>query len=161
MTVLLQFKHYLITLEKFLAASSLFLLLIFTLIQVVARNFFETGFPPLEVISRHLVLYVAFLGAALITEDQNHIKIDFLSHLFSAKQKSMLLRPLSILAAMICCVFAWHASRFWLDEWQYAGESDQWIALLALILPIGFALIALHFVLLAITGTTHSEQRAT
>ena len=161
MTVLQQFKYYLITLEKILAASSLLLLLALTLIQVVARNFFETGFPPLEVISRHLVLYVAFLGAALITEDQNHIKIDFLSHLLSEKQKSMLLRPLSTLAAMICSIFAWHASRFWLDEWQYAGESDRWIALLALILPIGFSLIALHFVLLAITGASRSGQDAT
>ena len=158
MILLRQFKHYLITLEKILAASSLLLLLVFTLIQVIARNFFETGFPSLEVISRHLVLYVAFLGAALITEDQNHIKIDFLSHFLSEKQKIILLRPLSILAAIICSAFASHASRFWLDEWQYAGESDRWIALLAAILPIGFALIALHFVLLAISGAMRVEQ---
>jgi TRAP-type transport system small permease protein len=158
MILLQQFKHYLITLEKILAASSLLLLLAFTLIQVIARNFFETGFPSLEVMSRHLVLYVAFLGAALITEDQNHIKIDFLSHFLSEKQKIILLRPLSILAAIICSAFAWHASRFWLDEWQYAGESDRWIALLAAILPIGFALIALHFVLLAISGAMRIEQ---
>lgn len=160
MTLLRQFKQYLITLEKILAASSLLLLLAFTLIQVIARNFFETGFPSLEVISRHLVLYVAFLGAALITEDQNHIKIDFLSHFLSEKQKIILLRPLSILAAIICSAFAWQASRFWLDEWQYAGESDQWIVLLAAILPIGFALIALHFVLLAISGAMRVEQAA-
>lgn len=160
MTVLQQFKNHLLTLEKFLAASSLLLLLAFVLIQVIARNFFETGFPPLEVISRHLVLYIAFVGAALITEDQKHIKIDFLSHLLSSKLKSMLIRPLSILAAMICSMFAWHAARFWLDEWQYAGESDRWIVWLALVLPVGFALIALHFVLLAVTGATASGQTA-
>lgn len=161
MILLQQFKHYLIALEKVLAASSLLLLLAFTLVQIIARNFFETGFAPLDVISRHLVLYVAFVGAALITEDQNHIKIDFMVHLFSAKQKILLLRPLGIMAAIICGIFAWHASRFWLDEWQYAVPQDRWIALLALILPVGFALIALHFVLLAIMGATPARQDET
>ncbi|MBI3188106.1 MAG: TRAP transporter small permease subunit, partial [Gammaproteobacteria bacterium] len=67
-----RFSHNLVVLEKMLVAASLFLLLAFTLIQVIARNFFDTGFPALDIISRHLVLYIAFLGAALITEDQKH-----------------------------------------------------------------------------------------
>jgi len=156
--VLQQFKHYLISLEKVLVISSLFLLLAFSLIQIVARNFFETGFPSLDVISRHLVLYVAFLGAALITEDQRHIKIDFLTHFFTVQQKNMMQRPLGILAALVCGVFAWHASRFWFDEWRFSSAQDSWIALLALILPVGFSLIALHFTLLAFTNGSQSGR---
>lgn len=152
--MLQQVKRYLMALEKILVVSSLFLLLVFSLVQIIARNFFETGFPALEVISRHLVLYIAFLGAALITEDQKHIKIDFLTHFFNQHQKDMMLRPLAIFAAMVCSVFAWHATRFWLDEWHFSSSQDSWIALLALILPVGFGLIALHFVLLAVTGNT-------
>lgn len=155
-----QFSHYLVVLEKMLVAASLLLLLAFTLIQVIARNFFDTGFPDLDIISRHLVLYIAFLGAALITEDQKHIKIDFLVHFFTDKQKQMLLRPLSVMAAMICITFAWHAARFWLDEWHYASEQERWIAIMAIILPVGFALIALHFVLLALRGEISSARDA-
>lgn len=145
-------QRYLFALEKILAAASLLLLMVFILIQIIARNFFETGFAPLEIISRHLVLFVAFFGAALITQDQNHIKIDFLAHFISNKNKSRLHLPLSLLAAAICSVFAWHASRFWLDEWQYAAESERWVTGLALILPLGFSLLALHFVLLALNS---------
>ncbi|MDQ1363632.1 MAG: TRAP-type transport system small permease protein [Pseudomonadota bacterium] len=160
MNLLHQFRHYLIALEKFMAASSLLLLLGISLFQVIARNFFETGFAPLEIISRHLVLYVTFLGAALVTEDQGHIRIDFLAHLITAKLKNILLRPLSMVAAIICSLFAWHATRFWLDEWQYTITPDRWITLLALILPAGFALIALHFLLLALLGAKPARQDA-
>lgn len=158
--MLIRLGHYLATLEKFLVAASLFLLLVFALVQVVARNFFATGFPALEIISRHLVLYIAFLGAALITEDQKHIKIDFLVHFFSARQKQLLMRPLSAIAAGICMVFAWHAARFWFDEWQYASESERWIAIMALILPAGFALIGLHFILMSVRGPANAGQDA-
>jgi TRAP-type transport system small permease protein len=161
MNALKQFRHYLIALEKILVAASLFLLLALTLIQVVARNLFETGFPSLDIISRHLVLYIAFLGAALITEDQKHIKIDFLVHFISDKQKQMLIRPLSIMAAVICGAFAWHASRFWLDEWQYASSQDSWIAMMAMILPVGFALITLHFIMLALQADVVTELKIT
>jgi len=161
MNALKQFRHYLIALEKILVAISLLLLLALTLIQVVARNFFETGFPSLDIISRHLVLYIAFLGAALITEDQKHIKIDFLVHFISDKQKQMLIRPLSIMAAVICGVFTWHALRFWLDEWQYASGQETWIAMMAIILPVGFAVITLHFIMLALQADVVTELEIT
>lgn len=152
MTLLQKIRLQLIALEKALVASSLLLLLMFALIQVIARNFFATGFAPLEVISRHLVLYVAFFGAALITEEQNHIKIDFLTHFITPKQKDMLVRPLGLLAAFICGIFTWYAGIFWLQEWQYTADQDRWITLLALILPLGFALLAVHFIFLAWIG---------
>ena len=145
--------------EKVLVVTSLFLLLAFSLIQIVARNFFKTGFPSLEVISRHLVLYIAFLGAALITEDKKHIKIDFMTHFFSDQLKNIMLRPIGLFAAIVCGVFAWHASRFWLDEWRYSSTQDSWIALLALILPVGFGLIALHFALIALTSSAQTDRK--
>ena len=158
--MLRQLKHYLLQAEKFLVGLSLLLLLAFSLIQVVARNFFDTGFPPLDIISRHLVLYVAFLGAAIITHDQKHIKIDFLQHFFSDKQKQYLMRPLSALAAAVSGYFCVHATRFWLVEWQYASMQDRWIALLAIILPIGFGLIALHFILLAVAPAPQTASES-
>ena len=138
--------------ERLLVSISLFLLFAFTLIQVIARNFFETGFPSLDIISRHLVLYIAFLGAALITAEQKHIKIDFLQHFLTETQKKFLLRPLSLVAAFVCATFTWHAARFWLNEWQYSTVQDGWIVVMALILPVGFGLLTLHFMVLAVSA---------
>ena len=51
-------KHGLIHVEKWIASLSLLLLLVFTLVQIIARNFFDTGFPVLDIISRHLILFI-------------------------------------------------------------------------------------------------------
>ena len=44
--------------------------------QVLARNFFATGIPHAEILSRYMVLYVAFFGAVLAVEGSKHIRID-------------------------------------------------------------------------------------
>lgn len=152
-------KHALIILEKYVAAGSLLLLLTFTLTQIIARNFFDTGFPNLEAISRHLVLFIAFSGAALVSEQNNHIKIDILSAFLSARQKAILSRPLLIISSLVCGIFAWHASRFWLDELSYAPAYELWIVYMALILPVGFSILCLHFLLLAITDFEHTPAK--
>ena len=61
LSLALKLKQLLIMAEKVIAASSLLLLLIFAVIQVVARNIFDTGFPELDVISRHLVLFLSLI----------------------------------------------------------------------------------------------------
>jgi TRAP-type transport system small permease protein len=152
-------KRGLITFEKYVAASSLLLLLIFTLTQIIARNFFNSGFSDLEAISRHLVLFIAFSGAALISEQNNHIKIDILSAFLNAQQKQKLARPLLIISSLVCGIFTWHASRFWLDELSYASPHELWIVYISLILPVGFSVLCLHFMLLAITDFEHPSAQ--
>jgi len=126
-----------------------------TLSQIIALNFFDLGFPQLDAISRHLVLFIAFSGAALVSEQNNHIKIDILAAFLNSRQKEILVRPLLIISSIICGIFAWHASRFWLDGLCYAATHELWIVYMALVLPIGFIVLSLHFLLLTITGLDH------
>lgn len=151
-------KRFLIAIEKTLAVVSLFLLLAISLLQIVTRDFFGFGFIHLDIVSRHLVLYLAFMGAALITEDDKHIRIDILRTVIPERYTRWLTTPLLLLAAAICAVFAWHATRFWLDEWHYAAASERWQTLLALILPFGFGVLGLHFLLCALTGQSGKEK---
>lgn len=148
----LKLKNILIFLEKYVAAYSLLLLLIFTLTQIIARNFFNAGFPDLEVISRHLVLYIAFSGAALISESNKHIKIDILPVFLSPRQNKLLLHPILFISSIICASFAWYALKFWLDELSYTASQDLWIVYMAFVLPAGFSILSLHFLLLSFTG---------
>ncbi|MDH5570749.1 MAG: TRAP transporter small permease subunit [Gammaproteobacteria bacterium] len=148
----LRLKNILVRIEKIIAGTSLLLLLAFTIIQVVARNLFDTGFPELDIISRHLVLFIAFMGAALVSETNKHIKIDILVAFLSFRQKQILFRPLLIASAIVCLLFAWLSTQFWTAEWDYSTAHERWTVLLALILPAGFITISLHFILLSITG---------
>ncbi|TNF35904.1 MAG: TRAP transporter small permease [Gammaproteobacteria bacterium] len=145
-------KRLLITIEKFTAAISLLLLLIFTVSQIIARNFFETGFPQLDIISRHLVLYILFMGAALACEGNSHIKIDVLCAYLPQDRKNKLLKPLFLLSAVITSLFAWYSVVFWLDEWSYAADNQLLSVMMMLILPIGFSILSLHFLLLVMLG---------
>mgnify|MGYP000388964316 CR=1 FL=1 len=148
----LRIKHALIAIEKLLAATSLILLLALIVIQLIARNFFDHGFPLLDIVSRHLVLFILFMGAALVSEQNNHIKIDLLPNLLSPQNKKKLALPILILSVCVCLIFFWYASAFWLDEFNYAPKNERIAVYLALALPSGFLILGLHFFLLSITG---------
>jgi len=145
-------KEKLIYIEKIIAASSLFLLLAITLLQVVLRNFFELGFFDIDVIARHLVLFVSFMGAALASEGSRHIKIDCVNSLLSPSTKNKLVSPLLFISGLICAVFFYYALQFWLDEKIYAPANEQLALYLALIIPVGFFILSLHFFLLSFTA---------
>ncbi len=138
--------------EAFLAGASLLLILALILAQIVARNLFDTGIAGADALVRELVLYVMFLGAALATSRNHHIRIDLVSHLGKGRIARLMFRPLALAGAIICLLLAWAALRFWLDERHYAAPHELWLTWLNLILPVGFALVAIHFVLSALLG---------
>ena len=149
---LVAFSQGLARLEAWLVGASLLLLVLLTLIQIGARNLFDTGLPAADAITRHLVLYVTFLGAALAIEAHRHIRIDVVSAWLSEDWLQRLYRPLHLLAALVCALLTQAAVRFWLDEWQHVAVHDRWETLFNLIIPVGFALLALHFTLAVLIG---------
>ncbi len=144
-------KTKLIYIEKLLAGCSLLLLLILILAQIILRNFFELGFAEFDVISRHLVLFITFMGAALVSEGNQHIKIDCINAILAPSIKHRLTRPLLLISSIVCAVLFWYALQFWLDELLYAPPNEQLALYLALIIPTGFFTLFLHFLLLCLT----------
>ena len=152
--VLQRFRRTLARAETALAGLSLLLLIGLTLAQIVARNLFDAGLPALDTFTRHLVLYILFFGATLAAESERHIRIDVVSAWLAQRTLERLQRPLSALAALVCAAFAYAALRFWLDEWQYAAAAERWQTLMNFILPLGFGLLSLHLLLVALLGPT-------
>ena len=144
-------RQQLIRIEKFFASVSLLALLILSITQVFLRNIFDLGFSEIDVIARHLVLFVTFMGAALASEGNRHIKIDCVSSAIKESYRDKLRNPLLIMSSFVCAVFFWYALKFWLDEKQYAPDNEQLALYMALILPAGFFILSLHFFLLAST----------
>ena len=147
-------RQRLIHIEKLIAGFSLLLLLCLSLTQVFLRNIFEFGFADFDVISRHLVLFITFMGAALASEGKQHIKIDCVASVISERLKQALKQPLLIASSTISGVFFYYAIQFWISEYEYAPDNEQLALYLALILPIGFFTLSLHFLLLALTHNT-------
>jgi TRAP-type C4-dicarboxylate transport system permease small subunit len=140
-------RHALTRMEKIIAGSALLLLLALVFGQVLARNLFETSIPVADILSRYLVLYITFFGATLAIEKQRHIKLDVMAVFMKPANIRLLKPPLYLIAAVLCAVLAWAASRFWYDDWQYIAEHERWSSVLALVTPLGFTLLALHFLI--------------
>jgi len=151
-------KEKLIAAEKIIAATSLIILLFLSLSQVILRNFFELGFSEIDTVSRHLVLFITFMGAALACEGSQHIKMDFMNSLLKPTFKQKIKKPLLLISATICAIFFWYALQFWLDEKRYAPNNEQLALYLALIIPVGFFTLSLHFLLITFSLKSSADS---
>jgi len=133
--------------ESVIAVAGIAGMLALVLIQVVARNFFDTGYPSAEILLRYLVLLVSFFGAILATAGNRHIRIDVALAWLPPRWAPWCTYGAYIIASSVCATFTWAAARFWSSEWEFAQPHEKWVAGLALILPISFALMTLHFLL--------------
>ncbi len=123
--------------------------------QVVLRNVAQIGLPWIDHLLRHLVLYVALFGAILACRPGRHIRLDVVGALAPAAS-ARLGRLFDFMAAVVCALFAFAAARFWLVELSSAPPGTRWIAVLPVILPAGFGLLALAFLLRAIAPPPQS-----
>ena len=133
--------------ESIVAAFSLFLLLALSLIQILTRNFFDFGFPEIEIINRNLLVICGAMGAVIATSKLRHIKVDALTPLMSKRIVSLLRCPLSLFSTLVCVVMSYHAAIFVVDEWRYIPVNERWTLPFTLIYPLGFGLLGLHFLL--------------
>ena len=128
--------------------------------QILLRDLLETGLSWADPVLRLLVLWLALLGAMAATRDHNHIRIDLLSRFLPPRIKQVAQRVTDSFAAVICGLLAWHAGRFVLleqaDGTLLFSTLPAWMG--ELILPLGFGVIALRFLLAALTGATEKTE---
>jgi TRAP-type C4-dicarboxylate transport system permease small subunit len=149
-TWITRFRDGLSRLETAIAGTALLLLLVLVFGQILARNFFHSSIPEADILSRYMVLYIAFFGAALAVRSHRHIRLDIVAAFLSHRRIRQIRTPLYLISAAVCSVFAQAATRFWYDDWQYVADSERWSSILALITPFGFGLLALNFLLAAV-----------
>jgi TRAP-type C4-dicarboxylate transport system permease small subunit len=101
---------------------------------------------------RHLLLWLGFLGAAIATSENRHINIDALRRFLSPRLQSAVGVITDLFAAAICFLLAEAAWRFVKgeisDNTMVFGDIPSWYA--QMIIPIGFGLLVVHFVIRAL-----------
>jgi TRAP-type C4-dicarboxylate transport system permease small subunit len=145
--VIIKLEHTLVKIESMIAALSLFLLLSLSIFQIITRNFFNFGYPEIEIINRNLLVICGTMGAVIATSKLRHIKIDALKSLMSERQNARLRCPLALFSAAVCLLMSYYAGIFVLDEWQYAPANERWALPFNFIYPLGFSLLGIHFIL--------------
>jgi len=136
--------------------------------QIVLRNFTGGGFAWADVLNRHLVLWIGFLGAAIATKEGRHINIDIVSKLLPKKANHAVEILIDVASAVICFFLGHAAHRFVEGEREFSGDLFEigdfgvpawWVQI---IIPLGFYLISARFTIRAglrvaefVTGTDY------
>lgn len=134
--------------------SALVSMLVMALVQILLRNFFDSGLLWAESFLRILVLWVAMLGAMVATRERNHISIDLVSCYLPEVGARVVSLLTNLIAAAVCGTVAWYA--FVLVQFEYVDETiafasvPSWVC--QAIMPFGFAVMALRFVINGILG---------
>lgn len=148
----------LIRIEGWIAATSLLLMLILSLVQILIRNLFDFGFPEFEIINRNLLVICGMMGAIIATSQMKHIKIDALTIFFKEHTRAYIRVPISLFSALACAAMCYYSIIFCLDEWEFTPYNERWALPFKLIYPIGFSLLCLHFILICRKDQAHDNQ---
>lgn len=131
--------------------------------QIVARNVFDVGLTWAEPSLRIMVLWLGLLGAMVATREQRHITVDVITQWLGPRGARFIARFNNAVCAAVCGIIAWHAWRYVQLDREFPVEGALGIPtwMLALILPIGFGVMALRFALHALAGRLPAKGAVT
>ncbi|MDR1099234.1 MAG: TRAP transporter large permease subunit [Treponema sp.] len=131
--------------EDIFCVISLILLALLPATEAVARLFFHTGVPASSGLMVHLLLLAGMAAGMIATRNNEHLSIALVQHFSGDTVKERMLVFTNLLSAFVVTVIAWSAASFikiGLQGRMIGFISDQ---VFALIIPIGYGVIAVRF----------------
>lgn len=151
-------SNVLVRIEIALLVLFLSVMVVLSFGQVILRNVFGTSLLWVDPLVRQTVVWAGFAGAALATREDRHISIDAFTKYLSPRTKSLVAIVTRIAAAVATFFLGMSAWEFLREEMSSSGELilgiPAWAGLT--ILPAGYGLIMIHFLL---TATEHALKR--
>ncbi|MDX1385976.1 MAG: TRAP transporter small permease [bacterium] len=130
--------------ESVLASLGLLFMISLAFLQVLLRNFWDTGIGWGDPIVRALVLWVGFLGASIATHQKGHISFDVVSKFLPPRINRVAKLLVHFTSAVVCVLLAKAAYDFVAMEKEFGTmlveQIPNWIAVI--IIPISFLIMA-------------------
>jgi C4-dicarboxylate transporter, DctM subunit len=144
--------------EDLVAAAALGGMVLLPLLEIVARRVLGFGIPASGPIVQHLVLWVAFLGAAIAARDDKLLALATGTFIPEGRFRRAASIFASAVASCVAGLLAWGAVQLVLTEHETGSTIGAHIPVWTtqLVLPVGFALVALRLVR---RGSTTSAGR--
>lgn len=134
--------------EDWLLEVFLSVMVLMVLLQILMRNFLQSGIPGGDDLIRHLVLWIAFFGAGIATRSKSHVKIDALTNIVGAQSRKYMDVVVNFFSFGVCAVLMVSSCQFLFIEYQAQGHS-QFLNLpvwtLEIVMPLGYLIIAIRF----------------
>jgi TRAP-type C4-dicarboxylate transport system permease small subunit len=139
-------------LEDGLLILALLAMIVMAVLQILLRVLFHTGVIWGDELVRVLVLWLGLLGAVSASRTDRHIRIDLASRYLPERFKVWAAAVMQLATALVCGVVTWYAVRFVQIEFEFQDRAfanvPAWVC--ELIIPLGFAVISLRYVILFI-----------
>jgi TRAP-type C4-dicarboxylate transport system permease small subunit len=128
--------------------------------QVLLREIIHATIPWGDLAARHLVIWVGFFGAYLASRGKRHFHIGFLDRFMGTRSRPWFNLAADLFAAVICALLVaagWTFVTVGLDPTAvlFLGIHQ---TTAALIVPVGFGLMMLQFLLRTIQGFVKAVQ---
>ena len=140
-------------LEDAFLVSILTAMLVLASVQILARNFFQSGILWGDILVRVMVLWVGLVGAMVAARGNQHISIDIVSRLLPQRMKKAVNAVLNLFAAVVCGIVAYSSLRLvrleYLDGAVAFGAIPTWA--LESIIPLSFGVMALRYFVLMLS----------
>ena len=148
--------------EGLFLVATLTCMILLSIAQIILRNFFETSIPHGDVVNRHLVLWICFLGASMAAYRRRHIRIEILTRVLKGRVKDAVETVLDLASAFVCFLLFRASYAFVVDEREFAGllfaSVPVWVA--EIIIPAGFLLLCLRFGFQALARAAGQAEEA-
>lgn len=132
-------------------------------VQIVLRNFLDSGFAWADEALRLMVLWVAMLGAVAASRENRHIAIDALSRALPRRMRAWTDVVVRGFTAAVSLVLAWYSWQFVADAREFDDRllTDLPAWWFQSILPVGFALIGYRYTIWFLRGLRDAAATAT
>ncbi len=150
--ILDRINSFIAQVEKIILIVFLTFMIVGSFAQIILRNFFDSGMSAVDIVIRHMILWICFIGASLATYHRQHIKIDIISRIAQGNMKKWIVFFADIFAATVCVILAKAGYSFVVDEFSYGGNLvgniPRWVFMV--VIPIWFSIMSFRFFVRAI-----------
>ena len=142
-------RKALIKIEDAILIGMLLVAIVLAVLQILLRNFFDTGISWGNALLPILVLWIGMFGAMYASRNDEHINIELgIKHL-SEKARPYVQAVVFIFTATVCAIVAWYSVEFVILEYQDGAMAfakvPVWVT--EAIIPIAFANIAIRYII--------------
>lgn len=142
-------RSALVRFEERVAALGLFVMLFQVCLEIVLRNFFNTSFLWSEEVSRYLMIWSVYFGAAAAVGTDSHLRIDMLIDNVPAPVRRVLdtvaqLWVLAFSVALTCAGYLVVRDSFAMGMVSADSNLPIQLGWIQLVIPLTFGLSAIH-----------------
>jgi TRAP-type C4-dicarboxylate transport system permease small subunit len=108
---------------SWVAGIILVIIMLLTIINIIARTFYQPMLGNNEIVAYAFAIVVAF-GLAYTACEKRHVSVVVLVSRFPPRAQATISIIMNVLSIVVFAVIAWQGAAFGLEKWMTVGEND-------------------------------------